>query len=104
MTNYHDEIEDLMRRYGYLEKEAEAAHHLHRAWDHFDMLYDEWFAGEPVRHRGSELARHFDMDPHFEALFHLLARRVLARDYPEGWGARAQSSGEGTANSGIGDD
>ncbi len=86
MPGNHNEIQDLMRRFGYKEREAEAAYHLRRAWDLFDELYDEWFAGETIRQTAGLVNRRHDVTPHFDALFNLLARSVLADDYPEGWG------------------
>ena len=71
------EIEDLMRRFGYQEKEAAAAYHLGRAQHLFDEIFGE------DESRLMQIILHM---PHFSALRGLLARRVLERNYPEGWG------------------
>jgi hypothetical protein len=48
------------------------------------------------RARGLEAWMHDEMDfaEHFHALRNQLARRVVQRDYPEGWGRRPGRSSE----------
>lgn len=86
MANNRDEIEDLMRRYGYQEKEAEAAYHLIRARDLLGEISAEKFAEERMSEYMSGLTQLIDLKPHFDALFSVLQRQVLTRAYPEGWG------------------
>ena len=87
MEPNRENIEDLMRRYGYAEDEAEVFYHLVQAHD----LLAEMLEESIERSSGPEglpgfMARMFRMsnvDPHFRALFALLDKRVLNRDYPE---------------------
>jgi hypothetical protein len=81
-------IEDLMQRYGYEEKEAEAAHHLRQAWDLIVEIYEVRSGSLPAFTTG--MFKVGFVDPHFYALFGLLGRKVLQRDYPEGWGPPLQ--------------
>jgi hypothetical protein len=84
-------VEDLMRLYGLEDKEAQAAFHLGIAEELFEELSEEAYeAGGFPRVRGIEAWMHDEMDfgEHFQALRNQLARRVLQRDYPEGWGRR----------------
>ena len=82
-----ENIEDLMRRYGYAEDEAEVFYHLVRAHDLLAEMLDESIE----RSSGPEVLPGFmermfrmsNVDPHFRALFALLDKRVLNRDYPE---------------------
>jgi hypothetical protein len=78
-------IEDLMRRYGYAENEAEVAYHLERAQDLLAEMHEESFASGAVALPGlrASMFRVAFVEPHFRALFALLNRRVLERDYPE---------------------
>jgi hypothetical protein len=82
-------IEDMMRRYGY-EEEAEIAYHLSEARTRlFELLRAE---AEAEAEAGAGGFRRFYEEtfiqssvlPHFTALSSLLARRVLARQFPEG--------------------
>jgi hypothetical protein len=92
-----EEIEDWKRRYGYEEKEAEAAYHLREARNRILELYQadvEAGAGSyPTIY--SQMSLQSATVPHFDALFNLLARRVLARQFPEGWGYRPAPEEEG---------
>jgi hypothetical protein len=94
----HQRVEDLMSLYGLEEKEARAAYHLGIAEELFEEISEEGYEtrGFP-RVRGVEGWMHDEMDfgEHFHALRNQLARRVLQRDYPEGWGRRPGSSSEG---------
>jgi hypothetical protein len=93
----HKQLEDLMRLYGLEEKEARAAYHLGIAEELFKEISEEASErGRFPRVRGAEAWMHDEMDfgEHFQALRNLLARRVVQRDYPEGWGRRAGPSSE----------
>jgi hypothetical protein len=91
------QVEDLMRLYGLEEKEARAAYHLGIAEELFEEISEEAHttSGFP-RVRGIEAWMHDEMDfgEHFHALRNQLARRVLQRDYPVGWGRRPGASSE----------
>jgi hypothetical protein len=80
-----ENIEDLIRRYGYEEKEAEVAYHLGRAQDLLAEVHEESFAsGSATLPRfGASMFRMAFVEPHFRALFALLDRRKFERDYPE---------------------
>jgi hypothetical protein len=82
-------IEDLMCRYGY-EEEAEIAYHIREARNRlFELLRAEAEAGSGAFRRFyEETFIQSSVLPHFTALSNLLARRVLARQFPEGWGFR----------------
>jgi hypothetical protein len=93
----HKRIEDLMRLYGLEEKEARAAYHLGIAEKLFEEVSEEAYERSGfARVRGVEGWMHDEMDfaEHFHALRNQLARRVVQRDYPEGWGRRAGRSSE----------
>ena len=97
MEENHKRLEDLMRLYGLEEKEARAAYHLGIAEELFEEISEETYDTRGVpRTRGVEAWMHDEMDfgEHFHALRNQLARRVLQRDYPEGWGRRAGPSPE----------
>ncbi len=97
MEENHNRLEDLMRLYGLQEKEARAAYHLGVAEELFEEISQEAAAmGGLPRVRGVEAWMHDEMDfgEHFHALRNQLARRVLQRDYPEGWGRRPRPSSE----------
>jgi hypothetical protein len=91
------QVEDLQHLYGLREKEARAAYHLGIAEELFEEISQE--ASETsgfARVRGIEAWMHDEMDfgEHFHALRNQLARRVLQRDYPEGWGRKPGPSSE----------
>jgi hypothetical protein len=91
------QLEDLMRLYGLKEKEARAAYHLGIAEELFEEISEEASEARGFsRVRGVEAWMHDEMDfgEHFQALRNQLARRVLQRDYPEGWGRRPGPFGE----------
>jgi hypothetical protein len=80
-----EHIEDVMRRYGYAENEAEVAYHLERAQELLAEMLEESFARSGSSGLPGVVARIFRMsyvEPHFRALFALLDRRVLGRHYP----------------------
>jgi hypothetical protein len=88
-------IEELMRLYGLEEKEAQAAYYLGIAEELFEEISKETYQRSGfARVRGVEAWMHDEMDlgEHFHALRNQLARRVLQRDYPEGWGRRPGQS------------
>ena len=94
---YDKRVEDLMRLYGLEEKEARAAYHLGIAEELFEEISEEDSErGGFPRVRGVEAWMHDEMDfgEHFQALRNQLARKVLQRDYPEGWGRRPGPSSE----------
>ena len=95
MEENHNRVEDLMRLYGLEEKEARAAYHLGIAEQLFEEISEEASKKSGfARVRGVEAWMHDEMDfgEHFHALRNQLARRVLQRDYPEGWGRRPEPS------------
>jgi hypothetical protein len=90
-------LEDLMRLYGFEEKEARVAYHLGLAEELFEELSEEAYRrGGFAAVRGVHAWMHDEMDfgEHFHALRNQLARRVLRRDYPEGWGTRPRPSSD----------
>ena len=97
MEENRQQVEDLMRLYGLEEKEARAAYHLGIAEELFGEISEEAYktSGFPRVH-GIEAWMHDEMDfgEHFHALRNQLARRVLQRDYPEGWGRRPRPGSE----------
>ena len=94
MEPNRESIEDLMRRCGYEEKEAEAAYHLREARNRiFELERADAEAGGYGR-TFTEMSLLSLVIPHFDALHSVLERRVLARHYPEGWGFRPGSEEE----------
>jgi hypothetical protein len=90
-------LEELMRLYGLEEKEARAAYYLGIAEELFEEISEEAYRrGGFTRVRGVRAWMHDEMDfgEHFHALRNQLARRVLQRDYPEGWGMRPGPSSD----------
>jgi hypothetical protein len=93
----HSRVEDLMRLYGLEEKEARAAYHLGIAEQLFEEISEEASkTGGFPRVGGVEAWMHDEMNfgEHFHALRNQLARRVLQRDYPDGWGRRPGPSSQ----------
>jgi hypothetical protein len=83
---------------------AEAAYYLSEAWHRFTKMYEDDEAEEGAEESGPMAvfpqlyARVFlvsNVDPRFQALSSLLAKRVLGRDYPEGWRFRPTREDEG---------
>ncbi len=97
MEEEQKRLEELMRLYGLEEKEARAAYHLGLAEELFEEISEEAYrrGGFPTV-RGVQAWMHDEMDfgEHFHALRNQLARRVLQRDYPEGWGMRPRPSSD----------
>ncbi len=77
-----EQLQDLMRRFGYEEKEAEAHYHLQKARD----LFDEIFVRDEQSNFAALLLHEMDAGVVFKGLGRKLAMRVLRRKYPEGWG------------------
>ena len=90
-------IEDYMHRYGYGPKEAEAMYRLKQARNLFEEIYeadaDAGSGGYSKTYTAIFLLS--KVEPHFDALEHLIEKRSLDRQYPEGWGRRRQE-GEGS--------
>ena len=101
MEPNRERIEDLMRRYGYEEDEAEIAYHLIEARKRlFALLRAEAEAEAGAggwRQVYEETFIQSNVLPHFAALGGLLQKRVLARHYPEGWGSQPSREEEGQA-------
>src|ERR671921_2807320 len=97
MEEDHKRVEELMHLYGLEEKEARAAYYLGIAEELFEEISKEAYERSGfARVRGVEAWMHDEMDfgEHFHALRNQLARRVLQRDYPEGWGMRPGPSSD----------
>ena len=87
-------LEELVRLYGLEQKEARAAFHLGLAEELFEEISEEAYRrGRFAAVRGVHAWMHDEIDfgEHFQALRNQLARRVLQRDYPEGWGMKPSS-------------
>jgi thioesterase domain-containing protein len=94
MEPSRERVEDFMRRYGYVEKEAEAAIYLREAWDRLTELEQADAEAANISQHALTHQRSL-VDQHFHALGGVLARRVLARQFPEGWGFRPAPEEEG---------
>ena len=97
MEEEQKRLEELMRLYGFEEKEARAAYHLGLAEELFEEISEEAYKSSGLPSvRGIQSWMHDEMDfsEHFHALRNQLARRVLQRDYPEGWGVRPRPSSD----------
>ena len=98
MEEERRQVEEFVRHFGLEEREARAAFHLRLAEELFEGISKEAHrtSGYPSL-PGIRLWMHDEMDfgEHFQALRNQLARRVLQRDYPEGWG-RKPGPGPGT--------
>ena len=97
MDENRQQVEDLMHLYGLEEKEARAAYHLGIAERLFEEISEEAYEARGFPSvRGVEAWMHDEMNfsEHFHALRNQLARRVLQRDYPDGWGRRPEASSE----------
>lgn len=85
------EIEEIMQRAGLTEAEARARYHLKEASRALSEVEDT-----PVREGTEPLGPFYGaahIAPHFDALHNFLARRVLERERPDGWG-RGSSEGD----------
>ena len=97
MEDEQKRLEELVRLYGFEEKEARAAYLLGLAEELFEEISKEAYQrGGFAAVRGVHAWMHDEMDfgEHFHALRNQLARRVLGRDYPEGWGRRPGPSSD----------
>ncbi len=88
MAEEHAKIEAYMSRFGLEMKEAQVAYHLECALELLSELYEGRY--EDDQHGADEdyeAVGWFEANimPHFTALWDRLARRVLARDYPQSW-------------------
>ena len=90
-----DKIRDLMSSRGYTEEEAAIAYHLMEAHDRFTKMTNNDVSGGTMPDFQAHLFMMVNVEPHFRALGDLLARRVLVRDYPDGWGSQRASEDEG---------
>ena len=92
MEEDRQQLEDFVRLFGLEEMEARAAYHLRIAEELFEGISEEArrTSGYPSV-PGIHAWMHDEMDfrEHFRALRNQLARRVLQRDYPEGWGRKS---------------
>ena len=92
-------IEDYMHRYGYGPKEAEAVYRLKQARNLFEEIYAADAAAAAAAGKGNygtlynEIHLTAKVRPHFDALEHLIEKRSLDRQYPEGWGRRQEGEG-----------
>ena len=89
-------IEGVMRRQGYAAEEAEIAYHLGQAENLLADLYQRTIESDagPFSRNTMDIFRASQMEPHFRALFALLDRRVLKRQYPESWWRPGDPRGE----------
>lgn len=108
MEENQEHIQDLMRRFGFSEKEALAAHHLDKAWALCEEIHKEAFAekSDATQPNLEEAARelwegihreiygHVHIHAHFRELYRFLGMKVLERHYPEGWGREPQDEEE----------
>ncbi len=70
-------VADIARKTGTTEDEARAIYHLTQA----ERLLSAIYSGAT-----KDLGTSMFIRQHFDALYSSLALRVVARDYPEGWG------------------
>src|SRR5215213_1805990 len=91
MEEDRQQVDNFIRLFGLEDKEARAAYHLRSAENLFEEISEEAHraSGYPSV-PGIRAWMHDEMDfrEHFHALRNQLARRVLQRDYPEGWGRK----------------
>jgi hypothetical protein len=70
-------ITDIARKTGTTEDEARAIYHLTEAERLLSVIYSDVT---------KDLGTIVSIRQHFDALYSSIALRVVARDYPEGWG------------------
>ncbi len=94
MAEERANIEEYMSRFGLEEKEAQVAYHLESALDLLSELYENGPQGADDEEE--QVAGWFEANimPHYIALWDRLARRVLARDYPQSWWGDAPNADE----------
>lgn len=85
MEERREAIEGLMRTHGYTEEEAEVAYHLKVAHDRLAALYQRSFGSLSSTYTATRagVSRIALVDTHFQALYAVLDRWVLERDYPD---------------------
>jgi hypothetical protein len=86
-----ERLQDLMRRYGFTEREARVSEHLLQAENLLTELERE---DQPSYSIGHFVWRETHVREHFNALRRQLGLRVLRRNYPEGWGYRPPKDDE----------
>ncbi len=108
MEENSEHLADLMRRYGYTQKEAQAAYHLDKAWVLLVELHLETVEEEPddtypdIEQETrkfweaieNKIFEHIHIHTHFRELHRFLGMRVLRRIYPKGWEAADASEGD----------
>ena len=85
--NYLEAITDIVQKTGTTEDEARAIYHLTQAERLLSAMYSD---------ATKDLAAIMSVRQNFDALYSSIALRVVARDYPEGWGEAPQGSEQGT--------
>ncbi len=78
-----ERLQEMMKKFGFTEREARIAIHLEEAEDLFTELERERYPGPNIGHF---VWRETHVREQFNALHRRLGLRVLRRDYPEGWG------------------
>jgi hypothetical protein len=80
-------ITDIARKTGTTEDEARAIYHLTEAERLLSVIHSDVT---------KDLGTIVSIRQHFDALYSSLALRVVARDYPEGWGDAPEGPEHGT--------
>jgi hypothetical protein len=80
-------ITDIARKTGTTEDEARAIYHLTEAERLLSVIHSDV---------AKDLGTIVSIRQHFDALYSSLALRVVARDYPEGWGEAPDGPEHGT--------
>lgn len=93
MEWHREEIEAIVQRTGLTEPEARARYHLREAFAALRDVTDT--PAVPEAEPMGPMYALVHVAPHFETLNNLLARRVLERERPEGWGRGESTRPEG---------
>ena len=80
-------ITDIARKTGTTEDEARAIYHLTEAERLLSVIHSDVT---------KDLGTIMSIRQHFDALYSSLALRVVAREYPEGWGEAPEGPEHGT--------
>jgi hypothetical protein len=80
-------VADIARKTGTTEDEARAIYHLTEA----ERLLSVIYSGAT-----KDLGTIISIRQHFDALYSSIALRVVARDYPEGWGEAPEGPEQAT--------
>jgi hypothetical protein len=91
MEEDRQQVDDFVRLFGLEDREARMAYHLLTAETLFEEISEEEqkTSGYPsIPGIRSWMHDEIDFREHFRALRNQLARRVLQREYPEGWGRK----------------